>query len=117
MTEGSERYSPLFTALMQREDCRTMFIAEVQRLMDDVLSAEGIRTALDTLDSERFMEMKRYFDNLEQRKKSDRSIWTSYQIYRDQQKFITSFADTRAEYMQQFLDKAFGQLAETTTAE
>ncbi|MBR6419234.1 MAG: CotH kinase family protein [Oscillospiraceae bacterium] len=126
---GSKRYAPLFAALMQRGECREAFRAEITRLMEGALSAEHIRETLDAMNSARFTEMRRYFDNLEERKKEDKDIWIWYEEYQNRTNNIRKFADSRAEYMQKFLNASLPSLtavpedtsdtvpAETTGAE
>ncbi|MBQ8921330.1 MAG: CotH kinase family protein [Oscillospiraceae bacterium] len=104
---GSDRYAPMFAALMQREDCRELFLGEMQRLMDGVLSPEHMGETLDRLNTDRYFEMIRYFTHLEELKKTDSSIWIWYQGFLDQQKIIRSFINARPEYMTKFLSEAF----------
>ncbi len=112
----SERWSPLFAALMQREDCRTAFVQEVNRLLEGVCSTENIKNTLDEMNGERFIEMRRYFDYLEKLKETNSDIWIWYKAYQDQTNMIKYFAEKRPEYMRKFLEAAFGQPAETTVA-
>lgn len=105
----SSRYAPMFAALMQREDCRSYFIDEMHRLMNDTLSADHICEVLDAMNSERFIEMRRYFDHLEMLKKSNRDIWIWYEEYQNRTNNIRNFAKERADYMEAFLEEAFGE--------
>jgi len=104
---GSDRYAPMFAALMQRDDCKQAFLDEMQRLMDGVLSPEHMGETLDRMNTERYFEMIRYFTHLEEMKKTDSSIWIWYQGFLDQQKIIRSFIEDRPAYMTKFLDEAF----------
>ena len=113
---ASERFSPLFAALMQREDCKAAFIQEMNRLIVGVCSAENIKNTLDEMNSARFIEMRRYFDYLEKLKETNKDIWIWYKGYQDQTNMIKYFAEQRPEYMRKFLDAAFGQPAETDAA-
>lgn len=110
----SERYAPMFAALMQREDCRSYFIGEMHRLMNGMLSADHICEVLDAMNAERFIEMRRYFDHLEKLKKTDKNIWIWYQGYQEQTDMIRSYAQERADFMKQFLADAFGERSEDT---
>lgn len=110
----SERYAPMFAALMQREDCRSYFIGEMHRLMNGMLSADHICEVLDAMNAERFIEMRRYFDHLEKLKKTDKNIWIWYQGYQEQTDMIRSYAQERADFMKQFLADEFGERSEDT---
>ena len=106
LDERSDRYAPMFAALMQREDCRKAFLAEMQRLMDDTLSEAHICEVLDRMNTQRFMEMRRYFDHLEALKKNDSSIWIWYQEYQNRTQNIKNFAAERRANMERFLAEA-----------
>lgn len=104
---GSERYSPLFAALMKREDCRDRFISEAERLMDTTLSADSVNATLDELEKLRGNEMERYYSHLEELKQTDRSVWTWYGDYQTQVKRLRRFARNRNGYVREFIQKAF----------
>lgn len=106
----SKRYAPLFTALMQRPDCRDVFRTEVQRLLADTLSKEHVQSVLDEMNTSRFLEMREYFKFLEELKKTDKSIWIWYQGYESQVKMITDFAIRRPGYVQKYLDEVLPPL-------
>lgn len=107
LDEKSDRYAPLFAHLMARADCRTYFREEMQRLMEGALSAVSIGEMLDTMNGERYFEMRYYFEYLEKRKQSDSSIWIWYDGYQQQTQQIRKFLMQRGEYMEQFLAAAF----------
>lgn len=109
LNEDSERYAPLFAALMQREDCKTHFIEKVRELMHGTLSSEHVIETVERLNASRFSEMQRYFKHLEELKKTDSSIWIWYQGYQDQIKMIRTFAVTRERTMEEILTAAFGE--------
>lgn len=113
----SERYSPLFAALMQREDCRDMFISEAERLMDTTLSEENIDAVLDEIEEHRGTEMERYYRHLEELKESDKSVWTWYGDYQTQVKRLRRFARNRNKNMRDFIQEAFFGTSETETSE
>ena len=116
MKPDSERYSPLFTALMQREDCKNAFVAEVTRLAEGVCTADHIKETVDSMNTERFIEMRRYFDYLEKLKETDSSIWIWYKGYNDQTNIVKYFAEKRPDYMKKYLAAAFGEPAVTESA-
>ncbi len=103
-----ERYSPLFANLMQREDCRQYFLDELDRLMNDVLSADNIEKVLDEMLAEREGEMQYYFNHLEEMKKTDDSIWIWYEEYLKRTDNIRKFAKERKKYMEKYLKEQFG---------
>ena len=108
MTEDSERYSPLFTKLMQRQDCKEAFCAECRRLLSGVLSEKNMLDTLDNLNSSRFIEMKKYFAYLEELKKTNKDIWIWYDCWKkDQTDLLKYFIGRRAAYMEDFLKQAF----------
>lgn len=99
----SDRYSPLFANLMKREDCKKYFLDEMIRLMDDVLSEENICATIDEMNSERYSEMRYYFDHLEGLKQSDSSIWIWYDESVRRTDNIKTFAKRRRTYVERFL--------------
>ena len=110
----SDRYSPLFAKLMERPDCRDFFLAEMQRLMNGALSADSIIETLDHMTTERFFEMRYYFEYLENLKKKNSDIWIWYEEYQRRTDNIRVFARQRAAYMEQFLKEAFAESADQT---
>lgn len=109
LTPGDERYSALFAGLMKREDCRTYFRSEMERLMNGVLSAENILATIDEMSSERFFEMRYYYEHLENLKKENDDIWTWYENLAEQTNLIRRFAEKRNDYLERFLDDALAQ--------
>lgn len=109
LTPGDERYSALFASLMVREECRTYFRAEMERLMNGVLSSENILATLDEMSSERFFEMRYYYEHLESMKDENEDIWTWYDNLTEQTNLLRSFVKQRNDYLQQFLDDALAQ--------
>lgn len=111
----SERYSPLFAKLMERDDTRQYFLDEIHRLMDSVFTADNINNTLDDMNADRFLEMKRYFQHLEELKGSDKSIWCNQFTYQDMTGIIQRFAEKRAGYMEKFLQSTFPEQTQPTT--
>ena len=103
----SPRYAPLFAALMQRRDCQEAFLAEIKRLMEGVCSTERIKETLDAMNTARFVEMTRYFEYLEELKKTNKDIWIWYSEYKNRTNNIKYFAEKRPDYMKKFLAEAF----------
>lgn len=104
---GSERYSPLFAALMKREDCRSAFTDKMHELMETTLSSESVNAAVDELRDLRTKEMCRYFDHLEELKMHDGKVWTNYGDYSKQLRRIRRFFESRNENLEKFMAKAF----------
>lgn len=108
MNPYSERYSPMFTALMERDDCREYFLGKIKELMDGALSADSIEQTLDEMTQERYSEMKIYYKHLEKMKKSDQTIWSWYENYLEHLEEIKVFARKRKGYVKGYLIDAFG---------
>ncbi len=107
MTENDERYSPLFTNLMARQDCREYFLAKITELMNGVLSSENISQTLESMNKERYSEMQKYYSHLENLKRKDDSIWSWYDNYLKQTEMVRSFAKSRAGYVKKYLISQF----------
>lgn len=77
MREGHERYSPLFTALMQRDECKTYFNNKVHELEESVFESTNWNNTLNELHETRAKEQSYYYKHLDMLKgNGDRSIWT-----------------------------------------
>lgn len=55
-------YAPLFTALMEREDCRKYFAGYVCNLLNGAYSAENVANVLEDMHQERKNEMLEYIE-------------------------------------------------------
>ncbi len=114
LTPGDERYSPLFAALLEREDCRTYFADKIYEYADGVLDGEHITQVCSELNGSRYLEQMKYFTHLENlRNEGDESIWTHSSHLGGQIAIVTDFAKSREDYMLQFLEEC---LAEYETA-
>lgn len=106
LTEGDERHSPLFAALMEREDCRSYFSDQMRELADGVLSSENISDVCSKLNASRYTEQQMYYQHLDNlRNHGDKTIWTYSGHLNAQLGIIRSFAENRGKYMQRFLDE------------
>jgi len=113
LTEGDERYSALFSALMEREDCRNYFSDKIQVLADGVLDAENITGVCSKLNGSRYSEQMMYYKHLENlRNKGDNTIWTYSGHLNGQLGIIRSFAEKREKYMLQFLEECMQMYSE-----
>lgn len=107
--EEDESYSPLFVKLMEREDCREYFLEEMQRIMTGPWWEKNVAQTLDNMNAEREQEMKYFFEHLEERKKTDDSIWIWYEEYLKRTDNIKKFAQKRKSYMENFLEEQFAE--------
>ncbi len=113
LTEGDERYSALFSALMEREDCRNYFSDKIKVLADGVLDAENITEVCSKLNGSRYSEQMMYYKHLENlRNKGDNTIWTYSGHLNGQLGIIRSFAEKREKYMLQFLEECMQMYSE-----
>ncbi len=110
LNEESERYSPLFTALMEREDCREYFIEAIGEVMNGPLWSVNVERTLEEMSAERANEMVYFFEHLEDMKKYDKSIWIWYDEYLKRTENIKKFAKDRKAYMVKYLQDAFGEV-------
>lgn len=125
LDEESERYSPMFAKLMEREDCRQYFLDEMVRLMDGALEAENVVNTLDEMQNSRYQEMKIYYEALDERRLRDKSLWSTYGDYTARVTQLRLFARRRRTKMERFLIETFGlpadyfgePAAETTAAD
>lgn len=108
MDEESHRYSPLFTNLMKREDCRQYFLDEIDRIMKNALWSVNVEYTLEQMLAEREQEMVYFYEHLEAMKETDRSIWSWYEEYLNRVENIKKFAVERKDYMIQFLEEELG---------
>lgn len=58
-------YSPLFTALMEREDCRLTYVNKVRELTEGVFNAKHVNEVLDKFVKMQANELKYYFKECE----------------------------------------------------
>ncbi len=109
MNASHEKYAPLFTLLMQREDCRMYFADKLVELMNGVFTYQSIIGTLEEMSELRATEMAYYYQYLEGlRNQGDASIWTRsshLQNYYDQ---IKAFATSRPAYMIKFMEADLG---------
>lgn len=109
MTEGGDRYAPLFTALMEREDCRQYFVQKTLEYMNGALSTASILDIFDELSQTRAAELSYYYEYLESlRNNGDDSIWSRSSHLQEYTQQIRDFAAARPEYMVKFLQKDLG---------
>lgn len=114
LNKKSERYSPLFAALMQRSDCRSYFREKIQELADGVLDGESIKETCSKLNGSRYLEQMKFYRHLEElREAGDWSIWTASGHLTGQLAIIQNFAEKREDCMLRCLDECLPELEPT----
>ena len=99
LTPGTLRYSPLFSNLMNRKDCRDYFRAKIQELAEGALSADNVFSRLSALDQARAAE----YDIFRKVLGKDENHMAH------QLNVISSFARVRCNYMLKFVDVVFSR--------
>ena len=61
LTEGNSRYSPMFTALMARADCREYFVDKMHALMQGTFSADNLLSVLEEMNTARYTELVNFY--------------------------------------------------------
>lgn len=113
LKEGDDRYSPLFAALLERQDCRQHFYDKMHELADGVLDGEHIQEVCAQLNGKRYLEQMKYYTHLDNlRQEGDRTIWTASGHLSGQLRIITIFAKQREEHMMQFLEECMDSYAD-----
>lgn len=115
LTEGDERYSPLFAALMEREDCRIYFRDKIYEYADGVLDGAHIIEVCSELNGSRYLEQMKFYTHLENlRNNGDGSIWTYSGHLKGQLDIIHTFAENREKYMLQYTDECLAAYEQGT---
>ncbi len=111
MDENNERYSPLFTKLMERADCRAYFRAKTLEFINGALSEQSIKEEYEKLHESRRKELLKYYDFLEiLNRRGDWTIWTRPENYANNEKQIYTFAEKRAGYVLKYMDELLPEL-------
>ncbi|MCM1186227.1 MAG: CotH kinase family protein [Lachnoclostridium sp.] len=97
-----EEKTPLFLALMEREDCRQYFINYTCDLQNGAMSPAHVAEMLDGMDAARSRELSYMLENMN----GEESIWTweelperSYESVNDNCGKIKNFANERPQYV------------------
>lgn len=110
MNPADNRYAPLFTLLMEREDCRMYFINKTLELLDGALSEETLTATYYTLHGSRETELGYYYSFLAQlSRKGDWSIWSNSGHYSGYEKQILDFARDRKDQCIRQMERQFGE--------
>ena len=94
--------SPLFNALMQRQDCQEYFINYTCELMNGALSYESVATVLAKMHSEREVELRHMLENTDVQKNSICKDWEGdcierYDTVENNYAIILKFAEERPQ--------------------
>lgn len=101
-------YSPLFTGLMEREDCRKFFVDYTRELMNGYFSTENMLKMLDVMNEGRKEAMSKHITYIESlRRQGKPGMWAGAEHQEDQLNKIKKFAKERPEYMEKYLKLHF----------
>ena len=102
LSSNSERYSPLFAALMERADCREYFIKKSLDFGSGALSYQSVVARLNSITKNRENEMHYYYKYITSLGKEDVS-WVHEGQYEGNLETIVKFALRRADRAADYL--------------
>lgn len=103
----SDRYAPLFDALMHRADCREYFMDKLTALAEGALSGGNVTSTLYAMHVERCTEQDYLYLHMEAlRKQGDTSFWTSSYTLAENMDMIRAFANQRSDYILKYTRRA-----------
>lgn len=106
LDEKEDRYSPLFAALMEREDCRSYFCDKIYELADGVLDGAHITEVCKQMNGSRQVEQMKYYSHMSQlSKEGDDTMWANASHLNGQLEVIYNFASRREDYMRGFIEE------------
>lgn len=109
MNPNHNRYAPLFTKLMERQDCADYFRGKTIEYVNGVLSPESIISAYEELHATRSAELEFFYRYLKQLNgKGDWSIWSEAYHYKNYEEQIYEFAQKRGEYVLKYMEEILG---------
>ncbi len=118
LNPNSERYAPLFAALMNRQDCRDYFSAKINELATGVLSNENINDTLSKMNSSRYFEQQYYYKHIANlRDAGYGDMWSHAEHYNGYVQLIKDFAASRANYILQYTEEALAKYETTENTE
>lgn len=110
MNPNHNRYAPLFTKLMERQDCRDYFRKKTIEYINGVLSGESIISTYEELHQTRSRELDFFYRYLKQLNgKGDWSIWSESYHYKNYEEQIYEFAEKRADYVLRYMNEILGE--------
>ncbi len=110
-TPGHSRYSPLFTALMKRSDCRKYFVNFTTKMIAEAFSPESVRETIEELCASRDGELPYYFRSVEELRKMYQRGESNYPIYfndavlKKNIENLISFFNKRPEYALKYINE------------
>ena len=106
MNPRDTRYAPLFTKLMERDDCKEYFKNKSIEFLQGALSTDSIKESYTMLHESRATELDYYYQHIDQlRKKGDFSLWCSPGSYYDSEAMLMIFAENRQEYALKYIER------------
>ncbi len=106
MNPRDTRYAPLFTKLMEREDCKEYFKNKSIEFLEGALSEESILESYNMLNESRSTELDYYYEHIAQlRKKGDFSLWCTPGSYYESEAQLMIFAQNRQEYALKYIER------------
>lgn len=104
MDPSHARYSPLFTNLMKRQDCREYFVKKVLSLSSGALSSGSVRSMLTTMTGLQKKELSIYMTYLNQKYNEWTNPWSTDDAYNQ----IRNFAASRPNQMISIMARNLG---------
>ena len=106
----SDRYAPLFAALIRRADCREYFLNKIILLSETALSGENVTATLFQMHTQRCTEQDYFYQYMNiLRKKGDNSFWSSSYTLWENMDAIRAFANERGEHILAYTRRAFAK--------
>lgn len=103
----SNRYAPLFDALMHRADCREYFMNRLTELSEGALSGSNVTATLYAMHVERCTEQDYMYLHMDAlRKKGDTSFWSSANTLAENMDMIRAFANERDDHILKYAQRA-----------
>lgn len=111
LDKNHDRYSPLFTALLKRQDCREFFVEYSKELMNTVYTYDCVNELLVEMDNARYAELHGYYYPYlaSLRKAGDTDIWTNATWYEHYMEQIRTFTLERPAYAEKYLNEILNQ--------
>ncbi len=106
MDPGNDRYSPLFTLLMQRQETRDYFVAKILELADGALSYSSVNSELNTMTGLQKKELGIYIPYV--CKKINNEWWPSEDFRNGSLQNIRDFAKNRKNSFISHMSDCFG---------
>ena len=110
---GDQRYSPLFTNLIAREDCRNYFIKKYMSLVNGAFSVQSVNEELDAMAAEQGRELEPYIESMKKTYNTGGwgwgggSIWTSLDNVKNSRNNIRNYVTERVQLAVSQLAEAF----------